>query len=282
MTDFSFPESMNELWSAMAEHPGAALSAGGTDLFVKKRAGKDVRPVLISLERIEELRGIRDEGKHVRIGAGVTHAALLGNRMIREHFPVLAMAVGTIGSPQIRNMGTIGGNICTASPAGDTLPPLHVLRAEVEIMSAEGSRSVPIASFITGPGKTDLKPNEILSALLIPKPPPGCIHHFEKIGQRKAMAIAVAGLAALLRIAPDGIVREARFAWGSVGPVVVVSPEIESLVRGRKLSKDVLREAAALAEKAVDPIDDVRGSAAYRRVVAGRLLLRLADTRGVS
>ena len=280
MREVFLPANLNELWSMTADHPEAALLAGGTDLLVKMRSGKDSRPVLIGLERIEELRAIREEGDCVRIGAGVTHASLLAHPSIRENFPVLALAVKTLGSPQIRNMGTIGGNICTASPAGDTLPPLYVLGADVEILSSPhaggGTRTLPVASFITGPGQTALKKGEVVAAVRIRKNGTFGVHHFEKVGKRKGMAIAVASLAALLDVAHDGTVRTARFAWGSVGPRIVTSPEVEDFIKGKKMSVDVLTQAAALASKAVSPIDDLRATADYRRSVSGNLLLRLA------
>lgn len=264
----------------MALHPEAILLAGGTDLFVKMRAGRNALPVLIGLERIEELRAIREDVDSIRIGAGVTHASLLAHPSIRENFPVLVAAVQKLGSPQIRNMGTVGGNLCTASPAGDTLPPLYVLAADVEILSspraAGGTRTVPIATFIVGPGKTTLKKGEVLASVRIRKNSAFGIHHFEKVGKRKGMAIAVASLAALLDISQDGTVRKARFAWGSVGPRIVVSPQTEDFIRGRKMSRGVLIKAGVLAREDISPIDDIRATAEYRKDVVGNLLLRLA------
>lgn len=280
MREVFLPATLNELWSVAADHPDAALLAGGTDLLVKMRSGKDGRPVLIGMERIEELRSIREEADCIHIGAGVTHASLLAHPSIRENFPVLATAVKTLGSPQIRNMGTIGGNICTASPAGDTLPPLYVLGADVEILSSPhsggGTRTVPVSSFITGPGQTVLKKSEVLAAVRIRKNGTFGVQHFEKVGKRKGMAIAVASLAALLDVSPDGTVRDARFAWGSVGPRIVTSPEVEDFMKGKTMSIEVLARAATLARQAVSPIDDLRATAEYRRSVSGNLLLRLA------
>jgi CO/xanthine dehydrogenase FAD-binding subunit len=188
---------------------------------------------------------------------------------------VLVKAVGSLGSPQIRNMATIGGNVITASPAGDSLPALYVLRAELELKTRDRSRLVPVRDFIKGPGQTDLRPGEILSGVRLPKPSGFQHHHFEKVGQRKALAIAVASFAALLRISDTGLVEEARFAWGSVGPTVVLCDRAESALLGQRLSLDRLKQVSHLVQSAVSPIDDVRGSAEYRRRVAGNLLLRL-------
>jgi CO/xanthine dehydrogenase FAD-binding subunit len=279
MRETFLPSGMDELWSMMDRYPEAALFAGGTDLFVRLRTRRYAFPVLIGLERIEELHAIQEDALSFRIGAGATFASLLAHPAVRAHFPVLISALNRLGSPQIRNMGTIGGNICTASPAGDTLPPLYVLQAEVEIqrppVAGGGSRTVPISSFIAGPGQTALKKGEIAVAIHIRKPEASVLHHFEKVGQRKGMAIAVASLAALLKTARDGTVQKARLAWGSVGPTIITSPEIDRFLEGRKITPHVAAEAAALARKAVNPINDIRATADYRRNVSGNLLLRL-------
>jgi xanthine dehydrogenase FAD-binding subunit len=232
---------------------------------------------LICLDRIAELKEVFEEGDYVRIGPCATHIQLLGEPLIEDHLPVLRRAVGTIGSPAIRNMGTIGGNICTASPAGDTLPPLYALKAEVELRSKDGARLLPIADFITGPGATRIRPEEILAGVRVKKPVEYNRHHFEKVGLRNALACSVVSMAALLRLAPDGMVEKASLSWGSAGPTIVVCPEAEEALIGKPLSTASLRQAASLARKAVSPISDIRASADYRRSVAGNLLLRLSS-----
>jgi xanthine dehydrogenase FAD-binding subunit len=192
-----------------------------------------------------------------------------------NHFPILINGLKVLGSPPIRNMGTIGGNIVTASPAGDTLPPLYVLRAELELRTKNSSRRIPIMDFIRGPGETLLSPGEVLTGIIVRKRPDLNLHHYEKVGQRKALAIAVVSLAALLKISEGGMVEEARLAWGSVAPTVVTSAEIEAMLIGCRLSRKVLEKAAQMARAMVKPIDDIRASADYRRQVAGNLLLRL-------
>ena len=174
-------------------------------------------------------------------------------------------------------MGTIGGNICTGSPAGDTLPALYVLEAEMVLRSAIRERKVPIDEFIKGPGQTELQDNEILYSIQISLSKGFNLHHFEKVGQRKALAIAIVSFAALLHI-DDSIVQRARFAWGSVGPTIVQSREVEAAVEGKKLSVSTLKAAASLARLAVSPISDLRATSDYRKQVAGNLLLRLATT----
>ncbi len=162
-------------------------------------------------------------------------------------------------------------------PAGDTLPPLYTLNAEVELRSKRGVRRIELREFITGPGMARLEPQEILAAVWAKNPTEYNVHHFEKVGLRNALACSIASLAALLRVATDGTVEKAAFAWGSVGPTIVECREAEEAVIGRRLTPARLREAAALVQKAVTPISDVRAGAEYRRVVAGNLLLRLTE-----
>ncbi|MDQ5984653.1 MAG: Nicotinate dehydrogenase FAD-subunit [Syntrophus sp. SKADARSKE-3] len=276
MSRVLLPSSLNEMWDLLHREPEALIFAGGTDLLVKRREGIIDGTVLIGLERISEIRGVRDEGGQIWIGAGSTHTRLLNEPLVQHHLPVLIQALRTLGSPPIRNMGTIGGNICTASPAGDTLPPLYVLDTSVVLQSADNVREVPIGTFITGPGKTGLNKGEILTGVRVKKPLGYTLHHYEKVGQRRALACCVAGMAALIKVSPSGIIEAAKLAWGSVAPTVAVFPDVEASLIGRPLSPTVLEEAAVVVRKAVTPIDDVRASADYRRLVAGNLLLRLS------
>lgn len=303
-----FPRDLPALFKALAE-PGARVLAGGTDLLVRLRANPDAAPAtLVSLDRLAALRGVAEDssgkaggarGKDagvsavepegvgagtlhrvLRLGAATTHTELLAHPLVRARLPVLAQALADLGSPPIRNMGTLGGNICTASPAGDTLPPLLVLGAEVELASKAGIRRLPLAKFLLGPGRTALQHGEVLTAVRVPIPGVNVCQHFEKVGRRDALAVAVVSLAALVRLGHGGKIAEARLAWGSVGPTVWRCPEAEAALVGRKLSLTALTAAAALVRTLVKPIDDVRASAAYRREVAGNLLLRLAMLEG--
>jgi CO/xanthine dehydrogenase FAD-binding subunit len=281
MRTVRLPGSLSELWELLDETPDAMVYAGGTDLLVKMRGGLVNPGSLICLERVEELKGVIDLGGSIRIGACTTHTQLLNDPPIRNSFPVLKQALSVLGSPLVRNMGTIGGNLCTASPAGDTLPPLYALGAEVELKSRRGARQMRIADFITGPGKTRLGDGEILAAIHVAKPPASCVHHFEKVGLRNALACSVVSLAALLDLSPDGVVKDVALAWGSVGPTIISSPEAEAALRGGKLTREALHEAARLTREAVSPITDLRADADYRRTVAANLLFRLALVGGV-
>jgi CO/xanthine dehydrogenase FAD-binding subunit len=277
MREVLLPGSLDELWGCFKQQPGAAVYAGGTDLLVGMRNGLVNPQALICLDRIDELKGVRELDESIRIGACATHTQLLDEHLIKNNLPVLRQAIRGIGSPLIRNMGTIGGNICTASPAGDTLPPLYTLKAEVELCSEGGVRRVPIAEFIKGPGSTCLERAEVLAAVLVKKPAEYNLHHFEKVGLRNALACAVVSMAALLRVSPEGVVEKAALAWGSVGPTVITSPQAEEALIGGPLSPASLQKAAALVREAVSPISDVRADADYRRAVAGNLVMRLLD-----
>jgi len=267
-----FPATARAVLDALRDHPDARIMAGGTDLLVRRRAGAPTPGTLVCLEKVAGLSNIEETDDGIRIGAAATLTAVLENRAIRERLPLLHCAAREFASPPVRNMATIGGNICTASPAADTLPPLCVLDAQAEILSPSGTRRVPVADLVTGPG-------ELLAAVTVPVPEGGTIQHFEKVGRRKAMAIAVVSLAALLRV-EGGIIAEARLAWGSVGPTVVRCPEAEALLAGRAPTLETFRAAGESVRRAVRPISDVRASADYRRQVAANLLLRLAERAG--
>jgi CO/xanthine dehydrogenase FAD-binding subunit len=271
------PRSLEDLWQCLEDAPSALLYAGGTDVLVKVRKGLAGEPGYICLERIDELRRVVDLGESIRIGATATHAQLLDSPLVGEHLGVLHQAIRTLGSPLIRAMGTIGGNLVTASPAGDTLPPLFVLQAEVELASRQETRTMPIRDFLRGPGLTALQQGEIVKAVCVRKPRGRTIHHFEKVGHRNALACSLASIAALLWISDAGVVEQAALAWGSVGPGIVVVPEAEQILVGHRLTRDALEAAAVTVRATVAPIDDVRASADYRRMVAGNLLLRLSE-----
>ena len=277
MTEVFLPRGLGEFWDIQDRYPEAIVYAGGTDLLVKLRSGSAKPRCLVCLERIESLKGIHDSGEEILIGAATTHSRIQEHPVIKRCFPVLAKAIRVLGSPPIRHMGTIGGNIVTASPAGDSLPPLYVLSAEVEIRSKNSSRRAALVDFILGPGTVDLKRGEILSKILLRKSPEWTVHHYEKVGRRKAQACAVASMAALLQVSETGIIERARLAWGSVGPTVITSREVDEALVGRPISLEIFRGVSDSVKMAVSPIDDIRAGAEYRRTVAAALVQRLAE-----
>lgn len=269
------PASMDELWTLRKEEPAALIMAGGTDLLVKLRELKHDAKAVIVLERIEELRQIELTRSEIVVGAMATHQQLVESPIIAGHLATLSQGASVVGSPAIRHMGTIGGNICTASPAGDTLPPLYVLQAKVELSSPTGSRIIAIEDFIQEPGKVDLKNEEILKQVRIPLPDEDSISSYFKVGQRKALAISICSMAVYMHIGAGQQIDQARIAWGSVGPTVMCFPEADAMFKGQRLSASLLKEYGNLAARQVAPISDLRASAGYRRMLVANLPLRL-------
>ncbi len=211
MSEVFLPRTLDELWEILEKEPRPAIYAGGTDLLVRVRTRLLDPSALVCIERVPELQGVREQDDAVFIGAASTHGRLLENPLLAKRFPVFTKTLSTLGSPPVRHMGTIGGNIVTASPAGDTLPALHVLSAEVEICSAGSSRRVAIRDFIQGPGRVALGPREVVRGVRLKKDRTWNVHHYEKVGKRKAQACAVASMAALLDLSQT--VRSELSGW---------------------------------------------------------------------
>ena len=272
------PDTWEEALALKAEHPDALPIAGGTDVMVELNFDR-VRPqAMLDLTRIPELREWGAENGRLRVGAGVSYTRIIDE--LGDSLPSLAVASRTVGSPQIRNRGTVGGNLATASPAGDALPPLYVADAEVELASVEGARRVPIAEFVVGPKRTCARDDELIAAFVVPAAAGS--QQFAKIGTRNAMVIAVCSVA--LAIWPER--RAVRVCVGSAGPTPLQAPEAEEFIAGviewdsfAPLSAAELGRFGELVAAAARPIDDVRGSAAYRRhalAVLGRRALAWA------
>jgi len=252
--------------------------AGGTDMMVRLKEGLVHEGVIVDLSRVAELRGIREEAGVVHVGAGVTHAELAASELMQKRGAALAQAAARVGGPQIRNMGTIGGNLANASPAGDTIPALVVLEANAVLASTRGLRSVPVIDFCTGPGRTVLAPDEVVTEVQFRAAAPGERSGFAKLGSRQAMTISTANVACWFRRSQPGNVREARIAFGSLAPTVIRAPKTEQVFCALPpvLSWDAVRGAAQMAWKEVAPIDDLRASAVYRREAAVGLLAQCA------
>lgn len=274
------PDGLDALWRAVSEHPTAAFFAGGTDLLVRLRRGLVEADTLICLERLPELKEVRDLGDRVFLGAGASLQSLLDHPLVADGFPVLHQAMSVLGSPAVRHMATLGGNVATASPAGDTLPPLYALEAEVELWSRGGVRRLPVRDFILGPGRVSLAPGEIVGGVWLARRPGLNLQHYEKVGARNSLAISIASLAAAAEVGTDGVVRRARLAWGSVGPTVVCSREADRALEGRKLTPENLARAGRLAGEAAAPISDLRADREYRLALVANLPLRLAGGTG--
>jgi CO/xanthine dehydrogenase FAD-binding subunit len=254
------PRSLGEALTLKAERPDARPIQGGTDMMVELNFDRARPQVLLNLNEVPELRGWSRENGTLRLGGGLTYTEAMRGPLA-EAFPALAEASRTVGSPQIRNRGTIGGNLGTASPAGDALPPLLVRGAEVELASVRGVRTLPLAQFLLGPKRNALAADELVAAVRVPASDGA--ETFMKVGPRNAMVIAVVSLA--LRV--DRERGELVASFGSAGPV----PGLVTALLGARGSFPELVAAAAR------PIDDVRGTAAYRRHALRVLTVRALD-----
>ena len=272
------PTTLDEALALLAEHPGALPLAGGTDLLVRLRGlVPDTTPPLLSLARIDELRGIALEDTFLSIGAATPFNRIIADPLIHAHAPLLARAARTIGGPAIRNMATIGGNIRTASPAGDSLPPLVVYEANLEMASPTGRRVLPIDDFLLGPGQTVLEQGELITRILVPRALSFSHDCFMKIGRRRALAISVVSFAGLVRLTGDNLISEIRMAWGSVGPTVVRLPALEADLTGAPVGSATIAHLRRVVQEGVSPISDLRASAEYRRLVAANLAARFVE-----
>jgi len=264
------PRSLEEAYEMLGRAPEAELLAGGTDLMVEVNAGRRRPQAVVSLHDVPELKGWRRDGSEVVLGAGLTYTEMLGADFA-DVVPCLAQAARTVGSPQIRNAGTIGGNLGTGSPAGDTLPALAALGARIGIGRLASTRFVMLDELITGPKRTSLAPGEIIIDVRLPAALG--TQEFLKVGPRNAMIIAVANVALVV----DWAGRQVRAALGSVGPVIIRPAEAEAFATSqidweeRRLAggPSTLDEFSRLVRAAARPIDDHRSTAEYRRHAVG-------------
>jgi CO/xanthine dehydrogenase FAD-binding subunit len=257
------------------------ILAGGTDLMPQTHAGRvKLGRGLLNVRRVPELAGIARDGDSLRIGALVTMSELMADPLVREHFPILVDACDHFASDQLRNAATVGGNVCNASPAGDTLPPLLVLDAEAELASMPNgtiaARRVPLADFFTGPGKTVRAPHELLTAIRVPLPPAGFVAKFFKFGTRPALDISAIAIA-IAGVREGRALRRAHVAYGAVAPIPMRAPKTEAALDGTRLDAAAIARVAAVARDEVRPIDDVRASAWYRRELVFNLTGRMLD-----
>jgi xanthine dehydrogenase FAD-binding subunit len=268
-------ESIEALLNQLAT-PGAMILCGGTDLLVKMRSGIVSPEILLDISDLKALRKVQETKDRILIGAAVTEAELLRSPLIRKHLPLLSEVLLKLGSVQIRNRGTLGGNLANASPAADSAVPLLLYDAEVLLSGANGDRSLRVEDFLLGPGKTALTKGEFIHKISIPIPRSKFSPFFHKVGRRKALTIAISSVGALLRT-HRGSIQEARLAAGSVAPTPLRLRRVEERITGRKLTPTLIEEAKALTAESITPIDDVRASAAYRRDVTADLVAELLE-----
>jgi CO/xanthine dehydrogenase FAD-binding subunit len=278
---FHAPTSVDEALRLLAElGPRAGVVAGGTDLVVAARGGRRALPeAIVAIDRLPGLDRIEETADGgLRLGALVSHADLERSAPVRARWSALSDASALVGSPATRHVGTLGGNLCNASPAMETGSPLMVFGADVELRSVAGSRTLPLAEFLTGPGRCALGPGELLVGVAVPPRPPGRVGSaYLRLEYRAAMEIAVVGAAALVALDADGRCTEARIALTAVAPTVVRAAEAERIVRGHMPTAEVVSAAASAAASTARPIDDVRASAHYRTAMVPVIVRRALE-----
>ncbi len=298
--DYLKPKTLDEALALLNQYgKKAALIAGGTDVIVMIKQKTMAPDVLISLQGIPSFDQIQYDGS-LRIGAMVTHRALEKSELIRKEFSALADAVDVLGSIQIRNVATIGGNICTAAPSADTVAPLMVLGAQVKLKSAKSERTILIEQFFTGPGETVLHQGEILTEISIPKPLPNTGSAYWKHQRRQALDLPILGVAVLISLdkatvtcsdilcttspistvlhsleGDEVVCKEIRIALGVAAPTPMRAIKAEKLLREKKISDELLEEVAETASKEAQPRDTIRGEAWYRREMIKVLVKRM-------
>ena len=260
-------EALNELDLHGAD---AKVIAGGTDLVLNLKKKAILPRRVISLHNLDELDFVKSDDSRVRIGALTKHADLAANPFLKQHLPILCEAVGLIGSWQIRNVGTIGGNICNASPAADSAPALLVLNAQLILASKTAEKKIPLDSFFSGPGETVLETGQILKEIVIELPKQRSAGCYLKLRRRKAVDVSLVGVAFQAETGSDGnTLAKVGIALGGVAPTPVRAPEAEAILVGLTLDEALTKvsDCAKIAVKAASPIDDVRASASYRRTI---------------
>ena len=263
-------EDVTELmWS---DGPESLLIAGGTDILVRQRPfeGKNL---LVDISQVAELKKVAvGEKGMLSVGVGLTHQEIVDHPLIRRRARLLQLACVRVGSVQIRNRGTLGGNLGNASPAGDSIPALACLDARVVVVGRSRRRELDVLSFFPGPGQTDLQVDELIESVQIPRRKGRSVAFFKKAGQRRGMCCSKASVALLARRHSQGSLSDVRVALGAVAPTVFRVPEAEQILEGRRLTPEVVREAAEACSRSARPIDDIRSTADYRRQVVGALL----------
>ena len=247
-----------------AHNYSGSYLAGGTDILMGIKSGQVQPTVLVDLKGISGLKGINTDHRGIHIGALTTVREMETSPVLKEKVPMLAMAASRLGSVQVRNRATIGGNLCNAAPSAELAPALLCLEATVEITGLNGLREVALEQFFTGPRRTVIQPGEIVTGILFPQPKASAGGVYYKLSVRKAMDIAFVGVAVLLEVY-DEIIVKARIGLGAVAPVPMRARAAEEVLNGSELTAARVKEAAAAAAAACQPISDLRSSAEYRR-----------------
>ena len=274
--DIKSPETLEEALDLKATH-GSDLHvlAGGTDVLVSIRNNRvdwGEKPSLLNINGIEDLRFIRETPETIEIGPLITHTELSTHPLIKTHIPALAKAVSYIGSPQIRNRGSVAGNMCHASPAADSLPILYCRNTKIEVQTIDQTTLTPIEEFITGPGFIALDPKGMVTKITVPKLP-NYIGDYLTLRQRRALSCNVVSVGVEM-LKPDEIIEDIRISLGAVAPTVVRGRRTEDLIKNNLVTEDLIEDARDLIQTECVPIDDVRSNKNYRQAMTGVLLAR--------
>jgi carbon-monoxide dehydrogenase medium subunit len=275
---YEAPRSIGEVVQLLKSGNGAdaRVLAGGTDLLVQMHLGLRSPGLVVDVKRVPELISTALDDRELRLGASVCAAEIVENKQIGELYPGLVEASDLIGSTQIQGRASIGGNLCNGSPAADTVPALIVLGAEAVVAGPAGQRTVPVESFVTGPGETVLQDGELVVEFRIARPAQRSADAYLRFIPRTEMDIAVVGVGVSLTLDRDGTCTAARVALGAVGPTQIVVPEAAEALIGTQIDEQALQRAADASSAAANPIDDKRGTVAFRRKVSGVLTRRSA------
>ena len=273
--EYLAPRTVDEALSLLSQHRGEAkLIAGGTDLLHQMKRREKTPQYLVGLKNIPVLDYISyDETRGLSFGPLTTIHAIETSPLVRDKFPVLSQAASTMASAQIRNLGTVVGNLCSAVPSADMAPGLIVLGASLKIASTSGERTVAVEDFFTAPRESVLTPDELVVEVQVPNPPPHCGMVYAKHTTRAAMELAIVGVATLIAL-QDGLCTEVKIALGAVAPTPMRVNKAEALLKGKPFDAELVKEAAELACQACSTISDIRGSAEYRDEIVTVLIRR--------
>jgi CO/xanthine dehydrogenase FAD-binding subunit len=278
------PQQIEEALEILTEYgKEIKVIAGGTDLLIQYYDRLYEVNGWLDLKNIKELKEIKIHQNQMEIGAMVTHIQLENSEDIKKYYPVLNQAAADIGSPQIRNRGTIGGNIVNASPAGDLLAPLMAYDAQFRLLSVQGEKIVPAEEFFIGPKKTILEPAQLLTRIILPLPSERTYGSWIKIGKRKALIIATITLAMVVEMDEDNkTVEDVRTCLGSVAPTPIEIKEIRKKMVGKKINQLDFNQLGQLVEDKISPIDDIRGTREYRKDVAKNIMIDALEEIGLA
>jgi carbon-monoxide dehydrogenase medium subunit len=266
--DYFAPKDVREACRLLKEHDGRAkVMAGGTDLLVHMKHRTVVLQYVIGLKHLPDLGYVEyREDRGLRIGALATHQSVAENPSIKERFRALGAACSRVGTPQIRSMGTVGGNLCNGSPSSDSAPPLIALNATVKLQGLEEERVIPLEAFFVGPAETALRAGEILTEIQVPIPPVRTQLAYMKLPARTAVDMAAVSAAVLVTLASKNeICQDIRIVLGAVAPIPIRARRAEEALKGKKIEDSLIQQTARLASEEAQPISDIRSSADYRK-----------------